>query len=98
MMIGVKTKGTKVGQRILVSRGGIFAIKPRLVPILGVAWQAGIREDSVSSALNRDSTKFQARAVREFILVVQIKIFPKEVDAGLLLKVYFAEDLEVADI
>ena len=85
-------------QWIFISRRGIFAIKPRLVPILGVTWQADKREDSISSALNRDPAKFQAGPVRELILAVQIKIFSKEIDVGLLLKVYFAENLKIANV
>ena len=60
--------------------------------------QACIREDGISSTLNRNSAKFQARAVRELILAVQIKVFSEKLNTGLLLKVYFAEDLKVADI
>ena len=60
--------------------------------------QAGIREDGVSFALNRDSAKFQAGPIRLLSLAVQIKIFSKDIDDGLLLKVYFAEDLKIADI
>ena len=37
-------------------------------------------------------------AVSKLILVVQIEILSKEVNTGFFLKVYFTEDLEVANI
>ena len=86
-MLWVQALDMVTWQWILVSRRGIFAVKPRLIPILRVTRQACIREDGISSTLNRYSAKFQAGPVRELILAVQVKIFPKEVDAGLLLKV-----------
>ena len=60
--------------------------------------QFSIRKKAISPPLNRDAAKFQVGPIRELILAVQIKIFPKEVDAWLLLKVYFTEDLKVADV
>ena len=97
-MLWVKTFRAIARQWILVRRRSIFAVKPCLIPIFWMTRQASIREDGVSSALNRNSAKFQARAVRELSLAVQIKIFSEEIDAGLLLKVYFIEDLKIADI
>ena len=94
-MLWVQVPNAVTRQWILVSRRSIFAIKPCLIPIFWVTRQACIREDGISSALYRDSAEFQVVPVREFILAVQIKIFPKKVDDGLLLKVYFTEDLEV---
>ena len=98
MMLWVKTLDTITRQWILISRRGVFAVKPCLVPIFGVTRQASIGEDSTSSSLNRYTTEFQAGSARNLVLAVQIKIFPKEFDAWLLLKVYFAEDLKVADV
>ena len=97
-MLRVKTFRAITRQWILVSRRGIFAIKPCTIPIFWVTRQASIGEDGVSSALNRNSAKSQARVIRELILAVQIKEFSEKFNAGLLLKVYFAEDLKVADI
>ena len=70
--------------------------KPRLVPVLWMAWRLSIRKEAVSPALNGDSAKFQARSVGTLILAVQIEQLSKEQKAGLLSKVDFAEYLEVA--
>ena len=88
----------EIGQSILVSRRGILAIKPRLVPILGVTRQASIREDGVSSSLDGDSAKFQDGPVCILVWAVQIGKLLEEFDTGLHLKVYFTEDLKVANV
>ena len=85
-------------QGIFISRRSIFAIEPGLIPILGMTWKLSIRENSISSPLNRDPSKFLAGPVSEFILAVQIKILSEEFNTGFFLKVYFTEDLEIADI
>ena len=63
----------EAGQRVLVSRRSVLAIKPRLVPVLWMAGRLSVRKEAVSPALNGDSTKFQARPVGALILAVQIK-------------------------
>ena len=55
-------------------------------------------EDGVLSALNRDASMFQARAIGALVLAVQIKILSKEFHSRFFLKVHLAENLEVADI
>ena len=97
-VIWLQTQGTKAGQRALVSRRSVLAIKPRLVPILWMAWRLSIRKEAISPAFNGDSTKFQARPVGALVLAVQIKELSKEQQAGLFSKIDFAEYLEVAYI
>ena len=97
-VIWLQTQGTKAGQRALVSRRSVLAIKPRLVPVLWMAWRLSIRKEAVSPALNGDSTKFQARPVGALVLAVQIKELSKEQQAGLFSKIDFAEYLKVANI
>ena len=77
-VIWLKTQGTKAGQRALVSRRSVLAIKPRLVPVFRMAWRLSVRKEAVSPALNGDSTKFQARPVGALILAVEIKELSKE--------------------
>ena len=55
-------------------------------------------EDGALSALNRDASKFQAKAIGALVLPVQIKILSKELHGRLFLKVNLTEYLEVADI
>ena len=98
MMLWVKALHTITRQWILVSRRGIFAVKPCLVPIFGVTRQAGIGEHIISSLFNQEPAKFQAGSIRELILVVQIEVLPKQFNVGLLFKVYFAENLKIADV
>ena len=97
-VIWLQTQGTKAGQRALVSRRSVLAIKPCLVPVLWMAWRLSIRKEAVSPALNGDSTKFQARPVGTLVLTVQIKKLSEEQQAGLFSKIDFAEYLEVAYI
>ena len=97
-VIWLQTQGTKAGQRALVSRRSVLAIKPRLVLVLRMAWRLSIRKEAVSPALNGDSTKFQARPVGTLVLAVQIKKLSKEQQAGLFSKIDIAEYLEVAYI
>ena len=55
-------------------------------------------EDGALSVLNRDASKFQAKAIGALVLAVQIKILSKEFHSRFFLKVHLAENLEVADI
>ena len=72
-VIWLQMQGTKAGQRALVSRRSVLAIKPRLVLVLWMAWRLSIRKEAISPSLNGDSTKFQARPVGALVLAVQIK-------------------------
>ena len=77
-VIWLQTQGTKAGQRALVNRRSVLAIKPRLVPVLWMAWRFSVRKKAISPSLNGDSTKFQARPIGALVLAVQIKQLPKE--------------------
>ena len=72
-VIWLQMQGTKAGQRALVSRRRVLAVKPRLVPVLWVAGRLSVRKEAVSPALDGDSTKFQARSIGALILAVQIE-------------------------
>ena len=50
------------------------------------------------SALNQNSTMFQAGAVGVFILAVQIEILSEEFNSRFFLKINLAENLKIADI
>ena len=97
-MIGVRTKGAKASQRVLISRRGILAVEPCHVPIFGMAWRVSIGKDHIPAALDRNSTKFQALAASTFRLAVQVEQFSEEQQVGFFTKINFAEHLEVADI
>ena len=85
-------------QRVLVFRGGIFTVEPSLVPLFGVTVQLCMREFNLFLFLNRNATKFSVGSVYKFRVPVQMKKIPEEFNTRFLLKVYFIEDLKIADI
>ena len=79
-------------------RGSALAIKPSLVPALGVTRQLGLRKGSVPSPLNGDAAKLYAGAIGELSLMIDIEEFTKEQDSWCHLKVHFAENLKLAEV
>jgi hypothetical protein len=79
-------------------RISIFAIKPSLVPALGMTRRLGCRKGAVLSSLNRNSTKLYTRTIGELGLMVDVEEFPEERDSWLCLEVYLAENLKLAEI
>jgi hypothetical protein len=79
-------------------RSSVFAVKPGLVPTLGMTRQLGLREGSVSSPLNRNAAKFYTRTVGELGLMIDVEKLSKEKDSWFCLEVYFAKDLELAEV
>ena len=49
-------------------------------------------------ALNRDSTKFQAKVVGAFILAIQIEVLSEEFHGRFFLKINLTENLKIADV
>ena len=98
MMVGLKTQGTKAGQRLLISRRGVLTVEPRLVPVFWVTRQLSIRKKAISPPLDRDAAKLKTRPVGTFILPVQVKKFSEQKQTWLLSQVHLAEDLEITQI
>ena len=53
----------KPRQGILTSRGGVFAVEPCLIPLLGVIVQLGVRVCDLFPFLNRHATQLRIRAI-----------------------------------
>ena len=79
-------------------RSSISAIKPSLVPALGMTRQLGFGKGTLLSPLNKNSTKFYIRTVFVLGLVVDVEEFPEERGSWLCLKIYFTENMKLAKI
>ena len=97
-MCVAKPVRTITRQRILISWRHISAIKPSLIPVLGVTMKLGVREANIFPLLNRHSTKFSVGSVCKLCTTVQIEEIPKQFNCGLLLKISLAKYLEIANI
>ena len=66
------TKAVRVVARqgVLIGWRCIFAVKPSLVPFLGVTVKLGVREADFLPFLNRHSAQFSVGSVREFCAMV----------------------------
>ena len=60
-------------QRIFIISSGIPAIKPRLIPILGVAVMFGVRKIDFFPFLNRHPSKFSVGAVTKLSTADQVE-------------------------
>ena len=60
-------------QRILIIRGGIFTIKPSLVPFFRMATEFGMRETGIFSLLNLNTAQFGIGPVYKLSTAVQIE-------------------------
>ena len=85
-------------QRIFISWRRISAIKPSLIPVLGVTMKLGVREADIFPLLNSHSTKFSVGSVCKLCTTVQLEEIPKQFNCGLLLKISLANYLEIANI
>ena len=85
-------------KRVLIFRGGIYAVEPSLVPFLRVTVQFDMREFNFLPLLNRNTTKFSVGTIYKFCTPVQMKKVPEQLSSGLFLQVRFTENLEVAYI
>ena len=61
---------TKARQGILTSRGGVFAVEPCLIPLLGVTMQLGVRVCDLFPFLNRHATQLRIRAISKLSTAV----------------------------
>ncbi len=61
---------TKARQGILTSRGGVFAVEPCLIPLLGVTVQLGVRVCDLFPFLNRHATQLRIGAVSKLSMAV----------------------------
>ena len=64
-------------QGIFIVRGGILAIKPSCVPLLGVSMEFDVGIGDFFPFLNGHTAKFGIRAVGEFGTAVQMKEISK---------------------
>ena len=97
-MCVAKPVRTVTRQRIFISWRRISAIKPSLIPVLGVTMKLGVREADIFPLLNSHSTKFSIGSVCKLCTMVQIEEIPKQFNRGLLLKISLAKYLEIANI
>ena len=97
-MLWIESLVTKAGHGILIGRRCILAVEPGLIPILRMAWKFGIRKDGVTASLNQDPSELLTGPISEFILAIQVKLLSKKLNTWFLLKIYFTEDLEIADV
>ena len=81
-MCVAKSVRTITRQRILISWRRFSAIKPSLIPVLGVTMQLGVREIDISPLLNRHPTKLSVGTVHELCATVQIKEISEQLNVG----------------
>ena len=97
-MCVAKPVRTITRQRIFINWRCIPAIKPSLIPVLGVTMKLSVREADIFPLLNSHSTKFSVGSVYKLCTTVQIEEIPKQFNRGLLLKISIAKYLEIANI
>ena len=97
-MCVAKPVRTVTQQRILISWRCISAIKPSLIPVLGVTMKLGVTEADIFSLLNSHSTKFSIGSVCKLCTTVQIEEIPEQFNCGLLLKISLTKYLVIANI
>ena len=85
-------------QRIFITRSGVPAVEPCLIPILGVAVMFGMRKIYFFPFLNRYTAKYSIGAITKFCTAVQMEEISEKFNCWLLLQIDFTEDLKVANI
>ena len=97
-MCVAKPVRTITRQRIFISWRRISAIKPSLIPVLGVTMKLCVREADIFPLMNSQSTKFSVGSICKLCTTVQIEEIPKQFNYGFLLKISLAKYLEIANI
>ena len=89
---------TVTRQRILISWRRVSAIKPSLIPVLGVTMKLGVREADIFPLLNLHSTKSSIGPIYKLSTAVQVEKVSEQLNCGLLLKIDLTKYLEIANI
>ena len=97
-MCVAKPVRTVTPQRIFISWRRIFAIKPSLIPVLGVTMKLGMREADIFPLLDCHPAKLSIGSVCKFCTAIQIEEIPKQLNCGLLLQISLAKYLPIANI
>ena len=97
-MCVAKPVRTVTRQRIFISWRRISAIKPSLIPVLGVTMKLGVRETDIFPLLNRHPTKLSVGSVCELCATVQIKEISKQFKCGFFVKIGLTKQLQIANI
>ena len=97
-MCVAKPVRTITRQRIFIGWRSISAIKPSLIPVLGVIMKLGVREADIFPLLNCHSTKFSIGTICKLRTAVQVEKVSEKIDSRFLLQVNLTKHLEIANI
>ena len=82
-----KTVWAVTRQRVFISLRCVFAIKPSLVPLLGVTVKLGVGEADIFPLLNCHSTQFSIGPICKLSTAVQVEKVSEQLNGGLFLKI-----------